>query len=92
MTLDGMFDHTAVDPDAEIHQHYADLLKDADTILYGRVTYHLMEYWRTVVENPTGNPATDEFAVTTWRQFPRLSFPALCTSWIGQAPPWPHGT
>ncbi|MFB9862673.1 hypothetical protein [Rufibacter immobilis] len=44
MTLDGVFDHTAVDPDAKIHQHYADLLKDADTILSGRVTYHLMEY------------------------------------------------
>ncbi|MBA9079571.1 dihydrofolate reductase family protein [Rufibacter quisquiliarum] len=64
MTLDGVFDHTAVDPDAEIHQHYANLLKDADTILYGRITYHLMEYWRTVAANPTGNPATDEFAVT----------------------------
>src|SRR5690606_10538481 len=56
-------DHTAVIPDDEIHQHYADLLRNADTILYGRITYQLMEYWRTVVENPTGNKATDEFAV-----------------------------
>ena len=63
MTLDGFCDHTAVIPDDEIHQHYADLLRNADTVLYGRITFQLMEYWRTVVENPTGNKAIDEFAV-----------------------------
>jgi dihydrofolate reductase len=64
MTLDGNFDHTAIIPDEQIHQHYSDLLKTGDDILYGRITYQLMEYWPTVVENPTGNKATDEFAVT----------------------------
>jgi len=64
MTLDGYGDHTAVDPDDEIHQHYSELLKGADSIIYGRITYQLMEYWPTVVANPTGNKATDEFAVT----------------------------
>ena len=63
MTLDGICDHTAIIPDEEMHQHYADLLSNADTILYGRITYQLMEYWRTVVKNPTGEKATDEFAV-----------------------------
>ena len=63
MTLDGFCDHTAIIPGDEIHQHYADLLNTADTILYGRITFQLMEYWRTVVENPTGNKATDEFAL-----------------------------
>jgi dihydrofolate reductase len=63
MTLDGFCDHTAVIADEEIHQHYADLLSNADTILYGRKTYQLMEYWQTVVKNPTGNKAFDEFAV-----------------------------
>lgn len=63
MTLDGVCDHTAVTPDQEIHQHYADLLKSADAALYGRITYQLMEYWRTVVENPTGDKSTDDFAV-----------------------------
>lgn len=63
MTLDGFCDHTAIIPDDEIHQHYADLLSSADTILYGRITFQLMEYWPTVVKNPTGNKATDEFAV-----------------------------
>jgi dihydrofolate reductase len=63
ITLDGYCDHTAIIPDDEIHQHYADLLSHADTILYGRITFQLMEYWQTVVENPTGNKAMDEFAV-----------------------------
>jgi dihydrofolate reductase len=63
MTLDGFCDHTAIIPDEELHQHYTDLLRNADTILYGRITYQLMEYWRTVVKNPTGNKSIDEFAV-----------------------------
>ena len=64
MTLDGFCDHTSVIADDELHQHYNELLKSADTILYGRITYQLMEYWPTVVKNPTGNKPTDEFAVT----------------------------
>jgi dihydrofolate reductase len=62
-TLDGFCDHTAVNADEELHQHYADLLRNAEAILYGRITFQLMEYWPTVVNNPTGNKATDEFAV-----------------------------
>ena len=63
MTLDGFCDHTAVIPDDEIHQHYADLLSNADTVLYGRITYQLMEFWRTVLKNPTGNKSIDDFAI-----------------------------
>ena len=63
MTLDGFCDHTAVIADDELHQHYTDLLKNAGVILYGRITYQLMEYWRPMVANPTGNKTEDEFAV-----------------------------
>ncbi|RYG29305.1 MAG: dihydrofolate reductase [Chitinophagaceae bacterium] len=73
MTLDGFCDHTAVSPGQEIHQHYTDLLRSADTILYGRVTFQLMEYWRNVVKNPTGEPAMDEFAATMDR-IPKVVF------------------
>lgn len=62
MTLDGFCDHTAVTPDEEIHDHYADLLNSAGVILYGRTTYQLMQYWQTIVNNPTGNQAMDHFA------------------------------
>src|SRR3954468_8435602 len=64
MRLDGFCDHTAMIADDEIHQHYNKLLSNTDTLIYGRVTYQLMEsYWPTVVKNPTGNKPTDEFAV-----------------------------
>ena len=64
MSLDGFCDHTAMIPDDEILQHYNDLLRNADTLLYGRITYQLMEsYWPTVVKKPTGNKPNDEFAV-----------------------------
>ncbi len=64
MTLDGFCDHTAMVSDEEIHQHYNELLSNADTLIYGRITYQLMEsYWPTVVKDPTGIKQTDEFAV-----------------------------
>jgi len=64
MTLDGFCDHTAMIADDEIHQHYNELLSSAGIVLYGRITYQLMEYWATVVKNPTGIKSMDEFAVT----------------------------
>ena len=64
MTLDGFCDHTAGIADDELHQHYNELLKNAGTLIFGRITYQLMEsYWPTIVKNPTGNKPTDEFAV-----------------------------
>ena len=63
MTLDGFCDHTAIAPDEEIHQHYAGLLGEAEVILYGRVTYQLMQFWQTLVENPSGEKSMDDFAV-----------------------------
>ena len=64
ITLDGFCDHTAMTADDELHQHYNELLSSADTLLYGRITYQLMEsYWPTVVKNPTGNKPMDEFAL-----------------------------
>ena len=63
MTLDGFCDHTAVIADEELHQHYADLLSNAGAVLYGRITYQLMEYWRTLVENPSGEKSMDDFAI-----------------------------
>lgn len=64
MTLDGLCDHTAVVADEELHQHYTDLLNSAGDLLYGRITYQLMEsYWPAIVEHPTGVKPTDDFAV-----------------------------
>jgi dihydrofolate reductase len=64
MTLDGFCDHTSMIADDEIHQHYNEVLSNAGTLIYGRITYQLMEsYWPSVVKNPTGNKPMDEFAV-----------------------------
>jgi dihydrofolate reductase len=64
MTLDGFCDHTAMIADDELHQHFNELLINAGTLLYGRITYQLMEsYWPSIVKKPTGNKPEDEFAV-----------------------------
>ena len=43
MSLDGDCNHESLIGDDETHQHYADLLRSAETLIYGRVTYQLME-------------------------------------------------
>lgn len=61
-TIDGNCDHTAGIADEELHQHYADLLDKGGVILHGRTTYQLMQYWQTVLKNPSGEKASDDFA------------------------------
>ena len=61
-TIDGNCDHTAGIADEQIHQHYTELLNNADVILYGRTTYQLMQYWQTLIKNPSGEKASDDFA------------------------------
>ena len=63
-TLDGFCDHTAMIADEEIHQHYNELLRNAGTLIYGRITYQLMEsYWPSLVKNPSSNQPMDDFAI-----------------------------
>src|SRR6187551_2471467 len=74
MTLDGFCDHTAMMADDELHQHYNSLLSNAGTLIYGRITYQLMEsYWPAVVNNPTGNKSLDKFAVLI-ENIPKIVF------------------
>jgi dihydrofolate reductase len=63
MTLDGFCNHTAGIPDEEIHQHYTDMLNNGGVILYGRITYQLMEFWRAFLENPSEEKSMNDFAV-----------------------------
>jgi dihydrofolate reductase len=45
--LDGCCDHRAIVPDEELHRHHAENLEQADALLFGRVTYEMMEAaWR----------------------------------------------
>ena len=47
VTLDGCCDHREVLADEELHRHAAENLARADALLFGRVTYEMMEAaWR----------------------------------------------
>jgi dihydrofolate reductase len=47
VTLDGCCDHREVIADEDIHRHAAENLAGADALLFGRVTYEMMEAaWR----------------------------------------------
>lgn len=47
VTLDGCCDHRGITPTPELHQHAAGLIERADALLFGRVTYEMMESaWR----------------------------------------------
>jgi dihydrofolate reductase len=47
VTLDGCCDHRAAVADEELHRHAAENIARADALLFGRVTYEMMEAaWR----------------------------------------------
>ena len=47
VTLDGCCDHRAIPTDEDLHRHFAESLAQADALLFGRVTYEMMEAaWR----------------------------------------------
>lgn len=51
VTLDGCCDHRAIPADEELHRHAEEGLEQADALLFGRVTYELMESgWRSPAE------------------------------------------
>lgn len=51
VTLDGCCDHRAGVPDQELHRHAAETIAQADALIFGRVTYEMMEtVWRPVAE------------------------------------------
>ncbi|HWW98301.1 MAG TPA: dihydrofolate reductase family protein [Edaphobacter sp.] len=47
VTLDGCCDHRAIPADEDLHRHAIENLGQADALLFGRVTYEMMEAaWR----------------------------------------------
>src|SRR5687767_9018201 len=53
VTLDGCCDHRAIPADEDLHRHAVEILNRADALLFGRVTYEMMESaWRP--QGPTG--------------------------------------
>jgi dihydrofolate reductase len=65
VTLDGCCDHRAIPADEDLHRHAVENLQQADALLFGRVTYEMMESaWRPPAP-PGARPAWMEaFAQT----------------------------
>ncbi len=57
VTLDGCCDHRAVTPDEELHRHAVENLERADALLFGRVTYEMMEAAFRLPISPGALPA-----------------------------------
>jgi dihydrofolate reductase len=69
VTLDGCCDHREMLADEELHRHAAENIAQADALLFGRVTYEMMEAaWRA--PSPAGarpswmQPWMEPFALT----------------------------
>jgi dihydrofolate reductase len=65
VTVDGCCDHRAIPPDDELHRHAVENLDRADALLFGRVTYEMMESaWRTPPPDEVRPEWTESFART----------------------------
>ena len=65
VTLDGCCDHRAAIADEELHRHAVDNLAQADALLFGRVTYEMMEAaWRPSAEAAARPDWMERFART----------------------------
>ncbi len=54
VTLDGCCDHRAIPADEDLHRHAAENIARADALLFGRVTYKMMEEaWRPPAQTGT---------------------------------------
>lgn len=65
VTLDGCCDHLSIPADEELHQHAVENLARADALLFGRVTYDMMEAAFRPPAEPGARPDwTEPFART----------------------------
>jgi dihydrofolate reductase len=63
VTLDGCIDHRAGVADDEMHRYWTRVMDSAGAMLFGRVTYELMEsYWPQVARDPKAKAADRDWA------------------------------
>ncbi|HTX18399.1 MAG TPA: dihydrofolate reductase family protein [Bacteroidota bacterium] len=63
LTADGYASHTDGIADAELHEYFTGILRNAGIILYGRTTYELMvPYWPDIARRQSESPTENEFA------------------------------
>ena len=65
VTLDGCCDHRAIPADEELHRHAIEILNRADALVFGRVTYEMMEAaWRPAQMAGSRPEWMNDFAAT----------------------------
>src|ERR687897_2135801 len=65
VTLDGCCDHREGSPDEDLHRHAMENIAQADALLFGRVTYEMMEAaWRRATRTVAMPDWTEPFART----------------------------
>ena len=65
VTLDGCCDHRAIPADEDLHRHAAEIIDRADALLFGRVTYEMMEEaWRQPAQTGVRPDWMEPFART----------------------------
>lgn len=63
VTLDGCYDHRVGVADDELHRYWTRVMDAAGAMLFGRVTYELMEdAWPQVARDPKAKPADRDWA------------------------------
>jgi len=83
-TRDGGLDWGVIDE--EIHSWWADRMREADAVVWGRRVYELMvAYWPTAESDPAATPAMLEFARIT-NPMPKIVFSTTLTevTWNGR--------
>ena len=64
VTLDGCCDHREGIADGELHQYFTALMDESGAMLFGRVTYELMEdAWPAVARDENAPPTMREWAI-----------------------------
>ena len=65
VTLDGCCDHRAAIADEDLHRHAAENIAQADALLFGRITYEMMEAaWRPPAQSGVRPEWMEPFART----------------------------
>jgi dihydrofolate reductase len=84
VTLDGCCDHESIVPYPEMHQFWADIVAKASILLYGRVTYQMMEgAWRPKAESGQVPPGTPDWILPFARSIHRARKVVASTTLTG---------
>jgi dihydrofolate reductase len=63
VSIDGCFGHTKMLPSEEVHKFFGQLIRDADLLVYGRVTYELMvPFWPDIAKSHSMSKTSNDFA------------------------------